>query len=38
MMTTIHTSMATLAVVAVTVQYRVLGDKPSATLKVWGLD
>ena len=23
---------------AVTVQYKILGDKPSATLKVWGLD
>ena len=23
---------------AVTVQYKILGDKPTATLKVWGLD
>ena len=23
---------------SVTVQYKILGDKPSATLKVWGLD
>ena len=38
MMTKIHTLMATPAVVAVTVQYKILGEKPSATLKVWGPD
>jgi len=38
MMTKIHTSMATLAVEAATVHYKIPGDKPSATLKVWDLD
>ena len=37
MMTKIHALMATLDV-AVTVGYKIPGDKPSATLKVWGLD
>jgi hypothetical protein len=37
MMTKIHALMATLDV-AVTVEYKIPGDKPSATLKVWGLD